>query len=80
MTKPGGSDAKYWSTVSFRIGHKTLQLVERYAEEYNLSRANALLRLVEVGLLSVGEKKLERTTTLPEGTDTWANYSLRNVL
>lgn len=74
-----GSDAKFATTVSFKIPHKTLQLVLRYAEEYNMSRANMILRLVELGLMSTSEK-LERTTTLPEGTKTWANYPLRNVL
>ena len=66
--------------VSCRLPHKPLQLVNRYAEEYNMSRANMLVRLIEKGLEAIGETRLEKTNTYPEGLPISVKYPLRNVL
>jgi len=66
--------------VTCRLPHKSLQLVNRYAEEYNMSRANMLVRLIETGLLAIGEQRLERTSTLQEGVPSAVAYPLRKIL
>jgi hypothetical protein len=42
-------------TVSFKVGVKTLARVDKQAIEWDLSRANTLLKLVESALMHVGE-------------------------
>ena len=42
-------------TVSFKVGVKTLARVDKQAIEWDLSRGNTLLKLVESALMAVGE-------------------------
>lgn len=56
----------HYTTVAFKLPYKTHQAVVKLAEEYGLSKANTLMKLVEEGVKLQGER-LEVTTTNTEG-------------
>jgi len=55
-----------YQAVSFQISYKTLQRVEKLAQEFGMSRANTLQKLVEEALYHHGEP-LETSTTFNKG-------------
>jgi len=56
----------HYHAVSFQISYKTLQRVEKLAQEFGMSRANTLQKLVEEALHQHGEP-LEDSTTFNKG-------------
>jgi predicted DNA-binding protein len=75
----------HYRQVSFQLPNKTIERVDKLAEEYGLSRGNTLMKLVEAGLRSHDEP-LEVTSTNTDGVknqfgaNAYVNNSLRKLL
>lgn len=67
-------------TISATFPYKLAQMVDKHKQIFGLSRANTVVKLVEMGLLQAGEQNLDRTTTSLEFEPRTGNYPLRKIL